>query len=133
MLACGIMRTLLAAILLVALAGWSTDKPRHVYYHFDQHELTLQQVQHYADAYLPGIRQCYVEHAPRRAPGLVTLHVVVRRNGSIGELAIEAPGVTGKRLVALTACIQAEIDSWQFPVANSETPAILPYRFLKTR
>ena len=132
MLACGIMRTPLAAILLVALAGWSTDHPRRLHYQINEYQLTLQQVQHYADAYLPGIRECYVEHAPARAPGLVTLHVTVRRNGSIGELSIEAPGVTGKRLKALTACIQDEIDSWQFPVANADTPAVLPYKFLKT-
>ncbi len=129
------MRTLLAAILLVALAGWSTDKPRRVYYRFDEHQLTSQQVQHYADASLPGVRECYVTHAQGlpKATGEITLHVVIKRNGSIDELAIEAPGVTGKRLKALTACIRDEIENWQFPVANDDTPAALPYKFLKTR
>jgi len=134
MLVCVDMRALLATIILMALAGWSTDKPRRVYYRFDEYQLTLQQVQHYADAYLPAIRECYVEHAQgaRGATGEVTLHLVVQRNGSIAELSIEAPGVTGKRLKALTACIRDEVDTWQFPVANADTPAILPYKFLKT-
>ncbi len=135
MLRCETMRALLAAIILVALAGWSTDRPRRVYYQVNEYQLSLRQVQHYADAYLPGIRECYVESsagAPK-ATGEVTLHLVVKRNGSIDELSIEAPGVTGKRLKALTACIREEVESWQFPVANADTPAILPYKFLKSR
>ena len=122
------MRTVLAVIVLLTAAAWSTEKqpPRG-----DESErsLTAEQLQHYTGPYYPEIRACYLQHAPPSATGELRLMFTVGRDGYVMELHIAAPGVTGKHLDALTTCIAENVRTWHFPSRRDFTKAELPYLF----
>ena len=128
------MRVLLAALLLTT-AAWSTETPRHLRATLEQPTLTADQVQHYAEAYLRNVRDCYAASAQDvpAATGELTLQVVVLRDGNAFVERMNAPGITGKRLEALTWCVRAEVDTWHFPMVRNDTIAIIPYVFHKVR
>ena len=126
------MRTLLLATMLVpaiALAGG--DRPNKVD-DVDEHTLTADQIEKYATPYYPMIKSCYFEHglAAKTATGELALKLVVHRDGYIHEVTIDAPGVRGKQLRKLEACIKEQVADWHFPVRRDFTTAILPYYFL---
>jgi hypothetical protein len=115
-----IMRALLVLCLLATSASAGSDR-----------SLSAETVQRYAAPYLPAIRACYLEHGRMRgASGDLRVTLVLNRAGEIHELAIEAPGVTGKHLRNLDACIRREAEGWHFPVARAFTTAVLPFFFL---
>ncbi|HEY5949603.1 MAG TPA: hypothetical protein VIV40_29110 [Kofleriaceae bacterium] len=78
------------------------------------------------------IKACYFEHGrtSRTATGELALKLVVHRGGHIHDVSVDAPGVTGKQLRKLEACIRLQVIGWQFPVRRDFTTAILPYYFL---
>lgn len=127
------MRALLAATLLLATAGWSTDSSRRPRWTYEDRGLSQEQVAHYAIAYLPNVHACYVRHAPLNATGRVDIHATVLRNGTLTAIEIDAPGVTGKRLAKLAACIRDDAESWRFPVARADTDVVIPYFFQRTQ
>jgi hypothetical protein len=98
----------------------------------DSRSLSAEQVQHYAASYYPMIRTCYFEHGrtARGATGELALKLVVHRGGHIHDVTVDAPGVTGKALRKLEACIRLQVLGWHFPVRRDFTTAILPYYFL---
>lgn len=128
------MRALLAALLLTT-AAWSTETPRHLRATVEQQALTAEQVQHYAGAYLRTVRDCYAASAQdvRSATGEMTLQLIVLRGGGAIVERLDAPGIFGKRLGALTSCVRQEVDRWHFPIARNDTVAIIPYVFHKVR
>lgn len=114
------MRALLVLCLLASSAWAGNDR-----------SLSAETVQRYAAPYLPAIRACYLQHGRMRgATGELRVTVVLNRAGEIHELAVEAPGVTGKHLRNLDACIRGEAEDWHFPVNRVFTTAVLPFMFL---
>ena len=129
------MRALPTAVtLLVSATAFADDatEPGRTRDDVDQSSLTADQIQHYAASYYPMIRACYFEHGrvARGATGELALRLVVHRGGHIHDVAVDAPGVTGKQLRKLEACIRLQVLGWHFPVRRDFTTAILPYYFL---
>lgn len=127
------MKALIAATLLVALAGWSVDSQRRPRWTFEDRGLTTEQVSHYAVAYMPGVRSCYVRYAPAAAPGTIVLHATVLRDGTLTAIEVDAPGVTGRALKRLAACVRDDAATWRFPVARVDTDVAIPYFFQRTQ
>jgi hypothetical protein len=133
------MRAMLTLSVLLMTAAWTHDPyaPSSGRTRDDVGTRTLssEQIAHYAGAYLPAIRTCYVDHAlgARRATGELSLELVVDRSGRVSQLTTKAPGVTGRRLRALDACIRDQVATWRFPVRRGSTTAVLPYYFLHVR
>src|SRR5689334_1667130 len=96
-----IMRTL---AVIAALCVATTSRA-------DDRALAADEALHYATPYFSAIRDCYLVHArPQKgSTGRLTLRLVVHRSGDVEQLAIEAPGVTGKRLAALTGCVRVQV------------------------
>jgi len=125
------MRALVAATLLLANAAWSIDSSRRA--PPEEAGLTIAQVEHYVNAYQPGIRACYAAQAEgvAAATGKLQLEATVLRNGELIIVSVQAPGITGARLKALDTCIRAEVDTWRFPVNPVDTSIVIPYWFHK--
>lgn len=130
------MRALLAALIMFAatssFAGGGPPERGRTRDDVDERSLTADQVQRYAASYYPMIKACYFEHGrkSRDATGELALKLIVHRGGHIHDVAIEAPGVTGKHMRKLEACIRLHVLGWHFPVRRDFTTAILPYYFL---
>jgi hypothetical protein len=123
------MRALAAATILFANAAWSIDSSRRA--PLEDGGLTTAQVEHYANAYQPGIRACYAAQAEGvpAATGKLQLEAIVLRNGELIVVSVQAPGITGARLKALDTCIRAEVETWRFPVSPYDTSIQIPYWF----
>lgn len=125
------MRSLvLVPLLAMSMPAWAgeTQPSRRD----DDYGLTKEQIERYAAPYFPEIRACYAAHGrpARSATGELSLRIVVHRNGSIHEVAIEAPNVVGSNLRELTQCVRKTVETWRFPVRRYFTTAVLPYYFL---
>jgi hypothetical protein len=124
------MRGLPVVIAVLLLAGWSSGL-RRARTPVEDASLTAAQIEHYVSAYQPNVRACYVQHAlgVRTATGVLALQIRISPAGDVAEVLVRAPGITGNRLGALTACVREEVTTWHFPVAREETVAELPYVF----
>lgn len=127
------MKALIAATLLLAVGGWSVDSQRRPRWTLEDRGLTAEQVSHYAIAYMPGVLSCYARHAPPRAPGKIVLHATVLRDGTLAAITVDAPGVTGRSLRRLEACVRDDAATWRFPVARVDTDVAIPYYFQTTQ
>jgi hypothetical protein len=143
------MRALPVVLALPLVAGWSVETPRHsavlrdptepalstdrrrAHTPIEDASLTAAQIERYGSAYQPGVRACYLQHAlgVRTAAGTLSLAIRILPGGDVAEVSVRAPGITGNRLRALSACVREEVSTWHFPVARQETVAELPYEF----
>lgn len=125
------MRAFLAVMTLLTAAAWRVDNPRRERDAPEERGLTREQVEHYTGAHQPEIRACYEEQSRgiAAATGKLVLRATVLRNGSITELAVEAPGITGIRYQRLVQCIRDDVETWQLPVRRDDTQIVVPFLF----
>jgi hypothetical protein len=124
------MRALLGTLLfLCTTPAWADDKKP---YAEEDRQLSAQELQRYAAVYYAPIRACYLQHGrvAKGSTGELALELVVHRDGYVHEAKIVAPGVKGKQLKKLDACIQEQILEWHFPIRRDFTTAVLPYYFM---
>ncbi|HEU5060504.1 MAG TPA: AgmX/PglI C-terminal domain-containing protein, partial [Kofleriaceae bacterium] len=78
------------------------------------------------------VRACYERHAMRQksATGKVLLDLVVRPDGGVDEVKVEAEGVPAGRF---HRCVEQRARSWQFPESSGTTEVQYPFRFQHTR
>lgn len=125
------MRILITIASLLALAAW-TPPDHHGGIQPDdleKHAIDAKQLERYMTPYVPLVRACYAQHAPARASGQLALHLIISEGGGVIAVGVEAPGLQGKRLAKLTACIRRDIPHWHFPVRSGRTVARLPFSF----
>jgi hypothetical protein len=129
------MRGLTSIILLTtATAAWAGEPTMNRrLLDVDRESLTAAEVERYAAPYRRAIKGCYLEHGQpaKTATGELALRLNVHRDGDVLDVAIDAPGVTGKRLRGLARCVRAQVATWHFPVRRNPTSVILPYYFLE--
>lgn len=78
------------------------------------------------------VRACYERHAMRQkeATGKVLLDLVVRPEGKVDEVRVDAEGVRGNRF---QRCVVEKARAWQFPESSGSTEVQYPFRFQHTR
>jgi hypothetical protein len=126
------MRTLAIALLLSSVAVASADEPQSTTQRQEARTLSAEEVSAYAAPYYPRVRACYFRYGlhARGSTGEMSIKLVVRRDGYVRDVVIDAPGVRGRALRQLDTCIRLEALGWHFPVRRDLTTAILPYHFL---
>jgi hypothetical protein len=114
------MRALLALLALTAAAPVASAG-----------ELTADHVRKVMAEHGDEVKACYVEHGVRQptATGRVEISLVVAKDGTTDEIAVDAPGVKGP---ALARCVEAAARGWSFPAIDSPTLAQLPFLFQHT-
>jgi hypothetical protein len=127
--------TILFTLLCTSTVFAEESKPTREtskYANTEEPTLNAQEVQRYAAVYYAPIRACYLQHgrAAKGSSGELALKLVVHRDGYVHEFSIDAPGVKGKALKKLDACIRNEALTWHFPPRRDFTTAILPYYFM---
>src|SRR4026209_806849 len=112
------MRTLSIAIMLSSTAAWAGEQSIKPPALDVDRTLTADEVGEYATPYYAAIRSCYFEHARpvKGSKGELSITLVVHRNGYVRDIVVTAPGVRGKALRRLDACIRNDVLSWHFPV-----------------
>jgi len=100
----------------------------------DARTLTAAEVDHYIAGYIPQIKTCYLDQVgkAKAATGALRLEMIIHRDGSVFKLSVLAPGVTGKRLRRLDACVRKQAADWHFPVRRGFTSTVVPFFFQKT-
>jgi TonB family protein len=98
----------------------------------DGGELSADEVRQVIRANSHEVRACYERHAMRQkaATGKVLLDLVVRPEGKVDEVRVDAEGVRGKRF---RRCVEERARSWQFPESRGATEVQYPFLFQHTR
>ena len=118
----------MARVLLFAVAGAFVLVPTA---RAESNQLSVDQIQEVAREHSGEVRDCYVEHALKQksASGKVTLDLVVRAEGDVQHVAVDAPGVRGHRF---KRCVEKHVSAWQFPSARHGTEVQYPFLFHHT-
>ena len=122
---------LVAAVIVIA--AWSSeafggkDKP-------DKRILTAVELEKGIAPWVPKINGCYKKHgvAVKKASGHLRLELLIDKQGRVRLLEILAPGIRGKRLKKLSACVGKLRQKIQFNPKPGFTRAVIPFFFLKT-
>ena len=95
-------------------------------------ELSADQVRQVIRANGHEVRACYERHALKQkgATGKVTLDLVVRPEGSVDNVKVEAEGVRGNKF---GRCVEGKARSWRFPESTGSTEVQYPFLFQHTR
>jgi TonB family protein len=95
-------------------------------------ELSADQVRQVIRANGHEVRACYERHAMKQksATGKVTLDLVVRPEGTVEEVSVDAAGVRGSQF---RRCVEQKARSWRFPEATGSTEVQYPFLFQHTR
>jgi TonB family protein len=95
-------------------------------------ELSADDVRQVIRANSHEVRACYERHAMRQksATGKVLLDLVVRPEGRVDEVKVDAEGVRGNRF---QRCVEEKARTWQFPESRGATEVQYPFLFQHTR
>lgn len=95
-------------------------------------ELSAEQVRQVIRANGHEVRACYERHAMKQkgATGKVTLDLVVRPEGTVDQVKVDAEGVRGPRF---PRCVEEKARGWQFPESSGSTEVQYPFLFQHTR
>jgi len=116
------VRTVSIAVVVLALASTAMAS--------NDRTLSAEEIQRVAAPRLAVIKACYLTHRTKASTGKLAVTLVVHRAGTIHEISVDAPGVSGANRRKLDACIRAEVETWQFPKRPEFTTAVLPFQFL---
>ena len=122
-----------AVALLAGLAGpslaQSTPNPDQP----DKPSLTAKELETYFEPYVPEVKKCWLTHA--KGPdvkGELRLELVIHNHGHVRRFAFMAPGVVGKPLARLDACLRKLSKKWSFPQRGGFTTAVIPFYYQRT-
>jgi TonB family protein len=95
-------------------------------------ELSPDEVRQVIRANAHEVRACYERHAMKQksSTGRVRLDLVVRPDGKVDTVQVDAEGVRGTRF---SRCVEQRARSWQFPESTGSTEVEYPFLFQHTR
>lgn len=83
--------------------------------------------------YAPDIERCYLDRLDDvRHAGRLALTFVIGRDGHVVSLDAAAPGLPGRTVHQMAACIRDVVAPIHFPARRANTTAIVPYFFQHT-
>ena len=83
--------------------------------------------------YAPDIERCYLDRLDDvRHAGRLALTFVIGRDGYVVSLDAAAPGLPGRTVHQMAACIREAVAPIHFPARRGDTTAIVPYFFQHT-
>ena len=99
----------------------------------DKPSLTAKELETYFEPYVPEVKKCWLTHA--KGPdvkGELRLELVIHNHGHVRRFAFMAPGVVGKPLAKLDACLRKLSKKWSFPQRGGFTTAVIPFYYQRT-
>src|SRR5688500_7130035 len=95
-------------------------------------ELSSEDVRRVVRANGHEIRACYEKHAMRQkeATGKVLLDLIIRTEGKVDRVEVDAEGVRGNRF---DRCVASRVRAWQFPESRHPTEVQYPFLFQHTK
>ena len=98
----------------------------------NQRILSREEIEAAMAPHVPAIAACYKKHAGSgaEASGRLALEMLIRPEGTVQSLWVDAPHVRSKKL---SECIHALSSAWRFPKKPGFTNAVVPFYFQKTK